>query len=132
MSDKPQFSDAYTTNVVEATEILFEKAIYSVPEVPYSTVSNAFETLKRSWGSTGLVEGNKEKVKKYIFANLKTLSQESGFRQFKVTTYGNNSAQISIITAKGFKAVRVWRCENKYIACGDEYFKKKKWWQFWK
>jgi len=132
MSNEPIFSDAYTTNAVEATEILFEKAISSVAEVPYSMIKTQFEALKQSWGSTELVEGGKEKVRNYVFSNLKALSQQSNFDRFKVGTVNNNSAQVSIVTTTGFKSVRIWRCDNKFVACGDEYFKNKKWWQFWK
>jgi len=61
----PRFSDFYTTDVMEATDALFKKAILSVPKISYITLYETSEQLKRSWNTTELVEGSEEEVKRY-------------------------------------------------------------------
>jgi hypothetical protein len=116
------------SSALEATDILFDKAILATPKVSPQKARALYESVKRSWGSQTLIEGSREEIKSVVLRNLQRLEKRSDFRYHSVDVYlDHECAQISTSFERKprwtFIGIRVWRSQNRFFACGDENFR---------
>ncbi|MEM9776135.1 MAG: hypothetical protein AAF902_16275 [Chloroflexota bacterium] len=130
---KPKFrKDKFTNNPEEAARFLLDEALEALPPVTDQFLQSQFISLHRTIGAEKLIRGNLKKLKPFVQSNLKAMSEESDFSQFKVGLH-NKGAQVTVIRTNSFKSLKIWKTESDLAACGDPSFEieEKKWWQVW-
>ena len=118
------FTEVTSRSPEHATEVLFEKALAATGIENQDRVRANYERVKRSWGSTMLVEDTEAVVRDVVRRNLQRIASERGFEEFSIIVDDSDvkCAQVNAFVAGGFVAVRVWCGSDKLYACGDSLF----------
>jgi len=101
-----------------------------LPEVDSGTaddVQREYEGVKTAWGSTFLAQGNEDKMRGLVLANLQKYSIWSEFLHIDV---GNRGRYAQITTVFGHSAdspeyalaIRVWKSGDALFVCGSSEF----------
>ena len=118
------FESVSTTGHNKAVQLLFEQALQAVPALSAKMIKSQYADVKPRWGSHTLVEGSEKEIYNLIRKNLKHIKDNTpkGVK-FQVTTviYAR-AAQVNAIHGNSFSAIRVWRKDDSYCACGNSNF----------
>jgi hypothetical protein len=118
------FTESTSTSAEETAQILFEKALPATPIESEDRIRADYERVKRSWGSTVLVEGAEAVVREIVLGNLQRIAREPGFEEFSIVVDDRDVkyAQVNAFFATAFVPVRAWRGPDKFYACGNSLF----------
>lgn len=118
------FTEVFSRSAEHAERILFEEAVPATPIETEARIRNDYESLQRVWRPEVLVEDTESVVRGIVLRNLQRIAGEPGFEEFAVTVCGRDvkGAQVNACFAASFVPVRVWRCEHKLYACGNQLF----------
>jgi len=117
------FINKETTFAGDATEILFNQALPSVPIWRKERIDNEHQGFVRSWGSKGLIKGSLEGLRTRVLTNLKRSVNMPGFRYFTINLSERMGlAQVVTWSDGGGISVCLWRSEESLYLCGNSQF----------
>lgn len=117
------FMGTETTLAGDATEILFNQALPSVPIWRKERIDNEYQGFVRAWGSMGLIEGSSEDLKERVLTNLKRSVAMPSFRYFTIQLCENMGlAQVVTWSDGGGISVCLWRSKESLYLCGNSQF----------
>ncbi len=117
------FISKETTFAGDATEILFNEALPSIPTWHKERIENEYQGFVRSWGSKGLIRESLESLKTRVLKNLKRSVNMPGFRYFTVNLNEHMGlAQVVTWSDGGGISVCLWKSEEGFYLCGNSQF----------
>lgn len=125
-SRKP-FNRVESRNVMEATDILFNKALSSIQAAPPPIIGTIYEDLKKHWDSQSLYYGTPTQIREIVAHNLELLVRRANFNRFIIDTEKEASgdasyAQVSALYERTFIGIRLWRSPGYLFVCGNADF----------
>ena len=115
------FESVSTTGHNKAVQLLFDQALQAVPALSAKMINSLYADVKPRWGCLKLVEGSEKEIRNLIRKSLKHIKDNTPKgTKFQVTTviYAR-AAQVNAIHGNSFSAIRVWRKDASYCACGN-------------
>ena len=117
------FNKVTTKAVTEAIEALFNKALYTLPDIAPHTIIADYEDLKDAWASQALYSGTLMQMRGIVSHNLGLLALRPNFLTFIIDIVEDGScAQVSALYASTFKGIRLWRSPDRIFVCGSAGF----------
>jgi hypothetical protein len=109
--------------VTEAIETLFNKALYTLPDIAPHTIIADYENLKDAWASQALYSGTLMQMRGIVSHNLGLLALQPNFLTFIIDIVEDGScAQVNALYASTFKGIRLWRSPDRIFVCGSAGF----------